>query len=67
MFDKYKDQEIELLDEDFDSNDDVEDIDTDEHFLNYEDPEWVHDSYRWTEEEKQESDKKVVSTKEMPF
>ena len=27
MFDKYKDQEIELLDEDFDSNDDVEDID----------------------------------------
>ena len=44
-----------------------QDINTDEHFLNYEDPEWVHDSYRWTEEEKQESDKKVVSIKEIPF
>ena len=44
-----------------------QDIDTDEHFLNYEDPDWCYDSYRWTEEEKQESDKKVVSTKEIPF
>ena len=44
-----------------------QDIDTDEHFLNYEDPDWCYDSYRWTEEEKQESDKKVVSTREIPF
>lgn len=44
-----------------------QDIDTDEHFLNYEDPEWTSDEYRWTEKEKQESDKRVVSTKEIPF
>ena len=30
------------------------DIDTDEDFLNYEDPEWTSDEFRWTQEEKEE-------------
>ena len=30
------------------------DIDTDQDFLNYEDPEWTSDEFRWTQEEKEE-------------
>ena len=42
------------------------DIDTNEDYLNYEDPEWTSDDMRWTQEEKEE---KVQSTKDegMPF
>ena len=43
-----------------------QDIDTNEHFLNYEDSEWSSDEYRWTEKEKESSDKKVAES-EMPF
>jgi hypothetical protein len=41
------------------------DIDTNEDYLNYEDPEWTKDDMRWTQEEKEEK----VETKEegMPF
>ena len=42
------------------------DSDTDTNYLNYEDPEWTSDEYRWTEEEKQESDKRVAES-EIPF
>ena len=42
------------------------DIDTDEDFLNYEDPEWTEDDYRWKQEEKEE---KVANSNlsEVPF
>ena len=42
------------------------DIDTDQHFENYEDPEWTEDDYRWTQEEK---DEKVANSNlsEVPF
>jgi len=42
------------------------DIDTDEDFLNYEDPEWTSDEFRWTQEEKEE---KVENSNlsEVPF
>jgi hypothetical protein len=41
------------------------DIDTNEDYLNYEDPEWTKDDMRWTQEEKE----KKVETKEegIPF
>ena len=41
------------------------DIDTNEYYLNYEDPEWTSDDMRWTQEEKE----KKVETKEegIPF
>ena len=41
------------------------DSDTDEDYLNYEDPEWTKDDMRWTQEEKEEK----VETKEegIPF
>jgi hypothetical protein len=44
-----------------------QDIDTDEHFLNYEDPEWSSDESRWTEKEKESSNTKVAPGKELPF
>ena len=42
------------------------DIDTDQHFENYEDPEWTEDDYRWKQEEKEE---KVANSNlsEVPF
>ena len=42
------------------------DIDTDQHFENYEDPEWTEDDYRWKQEEK---DEKVANSNlsEVPF
>ena len=42
------------------------DIDTDQDFLNYEDPEWTSDEFRWTQEEKEE---KVANSNlsEVPF
>ena len=42
------------------------DIDTDQHFENYEDPEWTEDDYRWKQEEKEE---KVANSdlSEVPF
>ena len=42
------------------------DIDTDQHFENYEDPEWTEDDYRWKQEEKAE---KVENSNlsEVPF
>ena len=44
------------------------DIDTNEDYLNYEDPEWTKDSFRWIKEELETSDKKVdTADKEMPF
>ena len=43
------------------------DSDTDEHFENYEDPEWTADSARWKKEEKETSDEKVESKTEIPF
>jgi len=49
------------------------DSDTDQHFDNYEDPEWTGDSYRWTktgDEPKQHSEDKTYEnekTEEMPF
>ena len=43
------------------------DIDTDQHFENYEDPEWTGDSSRWKKEEKETSDEKVESKMEIPF
>ena len=36
-----------------------QDIDTNEHYENYEDPEWTKDSYRWKKEELETSDEKV--------
>ena len=42
------------------------DIDTDQHFENYEDPEWTSDEYRWKQEEK--ADKIANSNlSEVPF
>ena len=38
-----------------------QDIDTNEHYENYEDPEWTKDSYRWKKEELETSDEKVDS------
>ena len=42
------------------------DSDTDTDYLNYEDPEWTTDDFRWTQEEKEE---KVKSLKDegIPF
>ena len=42
------------------------DIDTDEDFLNYEDPEWTSDEFRWTQEEKEEKVKNS-NLSEVPF
>ena len=41
------------------------DSDTDEDYLNYEDPEWTKDDLRWTEEEKE--DHVEEPKEEMPF
>ena len=38
-----------------------QDLDTNEHYENYEDPEWTTDSYRWKKEELETSDEKVDS------
>ena len=45
-----------------------QDIDTNEHYENYEDPEWTKDSYRWKKEELETSDEKVQTKDEgIPF
>ena len=45
-----------------------QDIDTNEHYENYEDPEWTTDSYRWKKEEVETSDKKVETKDDgIPF
>ena len=44
------------------------DSDTDTDYLNYEDPDWTTDSYRWTKEELETSDEKVKTKEsEIPF
>jgi hypothetical protein len=44
------------------------DSDTDQDYLNYEDPEWTKDSFRWTKEELETSNEKIdTKEKEMPF
>ena len=44
------------------------DSDTDTDYLNYEDPEWAKDSFRWTKEELETSDEKVKTKEsEIPF
>ena len=44
------------------------DIDTNEDYLNYEDPEWTKDSFRWTKEEVETSDEKVQTKDDgIPF
>ena len=45
-----------------------QDIDTNEHYENYEDPEWTKDSYRWKKEELETSEEKVKTKDEViPF
>ena len=44
------------------------DIDTNEDYLNYEDPEWTKDSFRWTKEEVETSNEKVETKDDgIPF
>ena len=43
------------------------DIDTDQHFENYEDPEWTSDDFRWKKKGDEPTKLKTKTEEEMPF